>query len=464
MSKAKASKVKPKAQTKTKSKPAPPATTSLSAYRPAVSKEQEDAFISGLLDGWDDTQALASSKTSSRPAKRKPASSYRYDDHSSSPGPSVGRTTAYSRSSHRDPFVDTSSDGPTSDGFDVGVDLSSDDGLVTSPKKKVRTEVKGIAPAIEKMGAMEVAGNLGTHEDDYFDDIPFYDLMDTDEKPTLPIKAEQVDVELPTIPVTGAAVKEENTSWLSVYDSLTVKPDDNFGKLGSGAVASSSSAHAATISALEEDGSFRFFWLDYLEQDGVLYFVGKTLDKKTNTYVSCCVTVTNLQRNLFVLPRPCQLDSDGFETDIVPDMPAVWRDFDQIRKKAGIKGWKAKFVKRRYAFGESDVPREETQWLKVVYGFEGTFSCFVAVFCLLSTHALLLEPQIPANVSSPTFSRIFGTNTNAFELLVLKRKIMGPCWLQVKKPHVEYKGVCFSEAENGALAQALRRSLGVSSR
>src|SRR6266403_5795651 len=77
---------------------------------------------------------------------------------------------------------------------------------------------------------------------------------------------------------------------------------------------------------------------------------------------------------------------------------------------------------------------------------------------------LLTEPQIPANVSSPTFSRIFGTNTSAFELLVLKRKIMGPCWLQIKKPHVEYKGVCFSEAENGVLAQALRRSLGASSR
>jgi hypothetical protein len=57
--------------------------------------------------------------------------------------------------------MDTSSDGPTSDGFDVGGDLSSDDGLVTSPKKKVRTEVKGIVPAIEKMGAMEVAGNFG---------------------------------------------------------------------------------------------------------------------------------------------------------------------------------------------------------------------------------------------------------------------------------------------------------------
>lgn len=424
--------------------------------------------MSGLLGDWDVTQALATSKASSRPGKRKP--SYRYDDRSSSPGPSTSRTTTYSRSgqyNHRDPFADTSSDGPPSDGFDIGGDLSSDDGLITSPKKKVRTEVKGIVPAIEKMGAMEVAGHLGAHEDDYFDDIPIYDLMEADEKPALPVKAELMDVELPKVAVTAAAVKkEENLSWLSVYDSLTVKSDEGFGKLGNAAAvaASSSSAHASTISALEDDGSFRFFWLDYLEQDGVLYFVGKTLDKKTNSYVSCCVTVANLQRNLFVLPRPYQLDEDGFETDIVPDMPAVWKDFDQVRKKAGITGWKAKFVKRRYAFGESDVPREETQWLKVVYGFKGMFSYSVGVLCSSSIRVLLSEPQIPANVSSPTFSRIFGTNTNAFELLVMKRKIMGPCWLQIKKPHVEYKGVCIFRSEFRALAQALRRFLGASLR
>jgi hypothetical protein len=46
--------------------------------------------------------------------------------------------------------------------------------------------------------------------------------------------------------------------------------------------------------------------------------------------------------------------TDGFKMDIFPDMPPVWRDFDQNQKRAGIKGWKAKFV-RRYAFGKSDV-------------------------------------------------------------------------------------------------------------
>lgn len=39
---------------------------------------------------------------------------------------------------------------------------------------------------------------------------------------------------------------------------------------------------------------------------------------------------------------------------------------------------------------------------------------------------------MPSNTEGATFSKIFGTNTSAFELLVLKRKIMGPCWLEIK--------------------------------
>jgi hypothetical protein len=51
---------------------------------------------------------------------------------------------------------------------------------------------------------------------------------------------------------------------------------------------------------------------------------------------------------------------------------------------------------------------------------------------------------MPNNISSPNFARIFGTNTSAFELFVLKRKIMGPCWLEIKNVEVSNKGVCAS--------------------
>lgn len=40
--------------------------------------------------------------------------------------------------------------------------------------------------------------------------------------------------------------------------------------------------------------------------------------------------------------------------------------------------------------------------------------------------------MLPMNLKGRTYSRVFGTNTSAFELFVLKRKIIGPCWLDVK--------------------------------
>lgn len=41
-----------------------------------------------------------------------------------------------------------------------------------------------------------------------------------------------------------------------------------------------------------------------------------------------------------------------------------------------------------------------------------------------------------------TFSHIFGANTTPFELLVVKRKIMGPCWLEIKEATLSTKSVC----------------------
>ena len=101
--------------------------------------------------------------------------------------------------------------------------------------------------------------------------------------------------------------------------------------------------------------------------------------------MSCCVTVEGVQHNLFVLlhKKHVEEDKEGKleETDIIPDLQSVYGDFDMVRKKMGIKLWKGKFVKRRYVFGEPDVPRDETQWLKVVYGFDGGYCYTLNLLC-----------------------------------------------------------------------------------
>jgi DNA polymerase alpha subunit A len=194
-----------------------------------------------------------------------------------------------------------------------------------------------------------------------------------------PLKEESKPVILNTTnsngkPAVKSAKAEEDTkpAWLSVYDSLNVESQDSLGP-----ITSSKLSNSADITSLEADGSLRFFWIDYLELEGKIYFIGKLKDKKSGAWISCCVTVENMQRNLFCLPRERRFeqdeDGDIAETDIVPTMEDVYSDFELIRKELKIRKWRAKSVKRKYAFGEKDVPRNESQWLKVVYGFNGTF-------------------------------------------------------------------------------------------
>lgn len=54
---------------------------------------------------------------------------------------------------------------------------------------------------------------------------------------------------------------------------------------------------------LDEEGTLKMFWLDHMEADGVVHLVGKVLDKASGRYVSACLSINGLKRNLFVKPR-----------------------------------------------------------------------------------------------------------------------------------------------------------------
>ena len=93
-------------------------------------------------------------------------------------------------------------------------------------------------------------------------------------------------------------------------------------------------------------------------------------------------------------------------------------------------------MQRKYAFEEAGVEKGESEWLKVVYGFDRELSCLRA-----ERPADAPEPELPMDTTGATFSHVFGANTTPFELLVVKRKIMGPCWLEVKNATVNEKSV-----------------------
>ena len=364
-------KVKDTSKAKAKPKAPPPSLVapSISNYRPAVSEDQEQDLLDSILGGMHDVPITIHKKT----RKRKP--SPEHGGISSSPPPPSRFSLYRGNKSGSSGYEDTSSDGPIDDGPTVP---DSDDPIF-SPKKKAKTSGGyAVTPAIDRMGRMEVHSGTEGYDasfDNSFDGVDMDAFMEVDDDDLKAMREPtniKMDLDKKNLkPLNGVPNKEpDNPSWLSVYDSLSIANDDTLGPLGHSSVTNSNS----NISALESDGSLRFFWLDYLEHEGKLYFIGKLKDKISAAWISCCVTVEGLQRNLFVLPREKRVEQDEEdmlrETDEVPGMKDVFDDFDQVRKKAGIKGWKAKFVKRKYAFGEADVPKEAS-WLKVVYGFDG---------------------------------------------------------------------------------------------
>ncbi|KAJ2814452.1 DNA-directed DNA polymerase alpha catalytic subunit pol1, partial [Coemansia erecta] len=145
------------------------------------------------------------------------------------------------------------------------------------------------------------------------------------------------------------------------------------------------------------------FWIDALEKNGSLYVVGK--EPCAQGFRSCCVKVSGLERNVFLLPRVSPATGERFSA------LEVHKEFEALAMRQGVRAFACKPVERKYAFELGGVPAA-AEYLKVVYGFD--------------------QPALRDDLSGATFERAFGTTYSALELFLLKRRIMGPCWLRVQ--------------------------------
>ncbi|KAF8739169.1 DNA polymerase alpha catalytic subunit, partial [Rhizoctonia solani] len=394
---------------------------SITDYRPVVSTEKEQDFMSSLLGNLDSLPSK-----SAAPSKRKLAPAFGGPPRPFKPPGTLKRKPA------PEPMDVFRSEAPSSDlpsdagygQFSDANDASENEWPTASPTKKPKREPS--SSPTHRLSSLAVDDG-----DEYDDgDAGFWEEaaeMDLDEPEVGKGKAKVVKPQ--NVLPNGRAVKVEPKvepvdtkppAWLELHASLNASAVTEPETLGSDKPGTISH----DVKALEEDGSLRMFWLDYLELDSRLYLVGKVIDKAQSTekvtkWASCCVAIEGIERNLFVLPRKHRMEF-GHETDTAPTEDEVYDEFDRVRQKNGIKKWAAKFVTRSYAFGEPGIPEGESQWMKVLYGYD--------------------EPMLPMDLSGATFSRVLGTNTSAFELFVLKRKIMGPCWLDIKGCEPSNKG------------------------
>jgi DNA polymerase alpha subunit A len=184
---------------------------------------------------------------------------------------------------------------------------------------------------------------------------------------------------------------------------------------------------AASESCPEAEEYFEMFWTDASENNGVIYLFGKvaltdpTAPVNTETqYVSCCVAVHGCERNLFILPRATgEFKPDG--SPVRANMKDVYAEISKILVPNVIprsqgQGFRCKQVKRNYAFEHGDIPREEMDYLKVVYS---------------AKHGLPTPNQCEGGTH---IERILGTGSTPLEWFLLKRQLLGPCWLTIKHP------------------------------
>ncbi|CAK4172103.1 unnamed protein product [Aphanomyces euteiches] len=181
----------------------------------------------------------------------------------------------------------------------------------------------------------------------------------------------------------------------------------------------------------EASDEFQMFWTDAVEvrdRPGKVYLIGKTKDGQG--FKSCCVVVNNLQRYLYVVPRIPTEKKEQYST--MADMPRedqqeLWMkmhtDMSSLLIPSCItdikdqQNFRTKLVERNYAFELPDLPRGKNVYLKVKYPAK-------------------YPPPSPdlCSKGGSSFVRICGGTIRPLETFLIRRKLLGPCWLRIENP------------------------------
>mmetsp|Transcript_18898 Transcript_18898/g.27965 ORF Transcript_18898/g.27965 Transcript_18898/m.27965 type:complete len:1429 (+) Transcript_18898:96-4382(+) len=204
---------------------------------------------------------------------------------------------------------------------------------------------------------------------------------------------------------TPAVVTSTPTPELKMVTSIDTSKTKG---IATAAAAAAAAAKFESVVQKDEDSSYvDMFWMDACDIRGDIMLFGK-VKTDDNRFVSGCVLVKNNLRQLFALPR-----SDSSMLDVHGDMKQVLQKVIPAREGSS---WKGKVVKRTYAFDDPSLPREETEYLKVAY------------------HAAnrVPEPDV-CQAGTEHIARILGAGASNLENFLIKRDLMGPGWIRIRR-------------------------------
>lgn len=159
------------------------------------------------------------------------------------------------------------------------------------------------------------------------------------------------------------------------------------------------------------DGYAKFYWTDIQEDfknKSNLYIYGKAkvvLQNKTETTVSACLNVKNMERCYYIVKRDNdRVTAEQMRAEVAKRIEKRYPKFhNEIKMKIDHSKW--------YAF-ELDIARGNVEAIKVEYSFE--------------------HPPLDIPFSGETYHGVLGKTYKTSELFIIENRIMGPCWLDIK--------------------------------
>ena len=155
-----------------------------------------------------------------------------------------------------------------------------------------------------------------------------------------------------------------------------------------------------------ENTVFKFFWWEACRDKvpGTVYLFGKTFVNEANSFATCCVSVHNVKKTLYLLPRK-HLKSNSTKT---VTSSHILEEVKQLMRLFQIPKVEVKLTNKKCAFEHA--LNEYNKYVQVRYPAHYTIKN-------------LREGE--------TFSQSFYEKLNCVEILLLERQIKGPCWLEV---------------------------------
>ncbi|CAE7217396.1 hypothetical protein CFE70_010168 [Pyrenophora teres f. teres 0-1] len=369
--------------------------------KPVATAADKD-FMNDLL-GEIDTNPVRSSSSRMRPVKTEARRKTRL----LSPPISENRPAATKRrTDDSDAYMPDTPPALNAHADDDGLPTFDDDVAMSDPPLPSSPVTKAVErrtqPVVKQEededDLMEIAQPTTHHG------VPVASVNMAGRRPIAKLKKEENPTPASSSPVGPSPASFDASSWSDVTSKLNV--------MSSPAPQTTGVGKMQPQDAVEEDGSLRFFWIDYTEINGNLCLFGKVKDNKSGNYSSCFVKVDNILRKLYFLPREYR-HVRGVATDEEIGLSDVSDEVDSIMSKHRVNLHKIKPCTRKYAFELPDIPKE-ADYLKLLYGYD--------------------KMPLSSDLKGETFSHVFGTNTSLFEQFVLWKNIMGPCWLKIDNP------------------------------